>query len=142
MVVGIVALSLVGLTGVFTPKANNNSSNNGSGNKRVQCLTSEVFHIHPELKIFVDGKAETIPGNIGIAPGCTYELHTHEADGVIHVESAIDRGYTFADFMSLWQKPLLREGYTLKMTVDGKETLDPNFIMKDNQQIVLEYVSN
>ncbi|MBI2506582.1 MAG: hypothetical protein HYW00_00330, partial [Candidatus Colwellbacteria bacterium] len=52
---------------------------------------------------------------------------------------AVDRGYTLADFLSVWDKPLLREGYTLKMTVDGKETTDPNFVMKDDQQIVLEY---
>lgn len=144
IIVVIMALSLVGLTGIFNPGSNNSSDNNNQGNdggntKRVQCLTSEVFHIHPQLKIIVDSQGEPVPGNIGILPGCTYELHTHATDGTIHVESAVDRGYTFADFLSVWGKPLEREGYTVKITVDGSEATDPNFVMKDGQQIVLEY---
>ena len=142
VIVGVTTVSLVGLSGLFSlGGSSNGSSQDQKQNKgqRVQCLTSELFHIHPELAILVDGKQEAVPGNIGIIPGCTYELHTHAADGIIHVESAVDRGYVFSDFLYVWQKPLLREGYTLKMTVDGKETLDPNFILKDGQQIVLEY---
>ncbi len=144
IIVGITAISLVGLSGLFSLGPSNSASQNqnqqtGSDNKRVPCLASEVFHIHPHLTISVDGKGESVPANLGILPGCTRELHTHATDGIIHVESAVDRGYVFTDFLSLWKKPLLREGYTLKMTVDGKETLDPNFVMKDGQQIVLTY---
>lgn len=141
VVVGVTTISLVGLSGLFSLGGANNSSQDQKQNKgqRVQCLTSELFHIHPELAILVDGKQEAVPANIGIIPGCTYELHTHATDGIIHVESAVDRGYTFADFMFLWQKPLLRDGYTLKMTVDGQETIDPNFVMEDGQKVILEY---
>lgn len=154
IIVGITGISLVGLSGLFSlgPSDSANQSQNQqaeSNSKRVPCLTSEAFHIHPHLTISVDpstgsGQAaeETVPANIGVIPGCTYELHTHATDGIIHVESAVDRGYVFADFMSLWKKPLLREGYTLKMTVDGKETLDPNFVLKDGQQILLKYTKN
>ncbi len=144
IIVGVTAVSLVGLSGLFS-LGPSNSANQGqnqqteSGNKRVPCLVSEVFHIHPHLQILVDGKEELVPANIGIIPGCTYELHTHATDGIIHVESAVDRGYVFADFLSLWKKPLLREGYTLKMTVDGEKSLNPNFILKDGQKILLEY---
>src|SRR3989344_9493337 len=128
IVVGIMAISLVGLTGVFSlgpsPSQTSNQPNgseqrNGGG----PCLTSEAFHIHPHLTISVDGKGESLPANIGILPGCTRELHTHAVDaaaGSIHVESAVDRGYVLSDFLSVWGKPLLRDGYTLKMTVDGK----------------------
>ena len=141
VIVGVTTISLVGLSGLFSLGGPNNSSQDQKQDKRqrVQCLTSELFHIHPELAISVDGKQEAVPGNIGIIPGCTYELHTHATDGIIHVESAVDRGYTFADFLSVWGKPLLREGYTLKMTVDGQETANPNFVMKDSQKVVLEY---
>lgn len=147
IIVGITGISLVGLSGLFSLGPSNNAgpSQNQqakSASKGVLCLTSEVFHIHPQLAISVDGKEELIPANIGIIPGCTYELHTHAADGIIHVESAVDRGYVFADFLSLWKKPLLRDGYTLKMTVDGEESLNPNFILKDGQKIVLEYTKN
>ena len=141
LIVGITAISLVGLSGLFSLGGNSSSNNSQKNNNagRVQCLASEVFHIHPTLKILVNSKEELVPANIGIIPGCTYELHTHATDGIIHVESAVDRGYTFADFLYVWQKPLLRNGYTLKMTVDGAETADPNFVLKDKQKIVLEY---
>ena len=150
IVVGIMAISLVGLTGVFSlgpsPSQTNNQSNgseqrNGGG----PCLTSEVFHIHPQLTISVDGKGESLPADLGILPGCTRELHTHAADaagGIIHVESAVDRGYVLTDFLSVWGKTLVREGYTLKIIVDGKESADPNFVMKDGQKIILNYSSN
>lgn len=144
IIVGMTGISLVGLSGLFSLGPSNSASQRQSqraesGNKGVPCLTSEVFHIHPHLTISVDGKEELIPANLGIIPGCTYELHTHATDGIIHVESAVDRGYVFADFLSLWKKPLLREGYTLKMTVDGEESLNPNFILKDGQKIILRY---
>src|SRR3989344_4695261 len=132
VIVGVTTISLVGLSGLFSlggPSSSSNQNQSQGQGQRVQCLTNELFHIHPELAILVDGKQEAVPGNIGIIPGCTYELHTHAADGIIHVESAVDRGYVFADFLYVWSKPLLRDGYTLKMTVDGRETLDPNFIL-------------
>ena len=68
----------------------------------VQCLTSEEFHIHPHLVIKIDGIEEPLPANIGIYTNCTQELHTHEADGIIHVESAVDRGYVFQDFLNVF----------------------------------------
>ena len=152
VVVGVTTISLVGLSGLFSLGGSNSISSQDqkqNQRQRVQCLTSELFHIHPELTILVDpstgsGQAvkELVPANIGIIPGCTYELHTHTTDGIIHVESAIDRGYVFSDFLYVWQKPLLREGYTLKMTVGGQETIDPNFVMKDGQQVVLKYAKN
>jgi len=110
--------------------------------ERVQCITSERFHIHTELKIFVDGQEEVVPANIGIKPGCTRELHTHDIDGEIHVESAVDRGYKFSDFLWAWDESLDRPGYSLVMTVDGEETTNPDFVMKDKQQIVLNYTKN
>src|SRR3989338_8008390 len=63
----------------------------------VDCLPSHqnaVLHIHTGLRIFTDGKAEVIPANIGIVGGCMAELHTHEQDGVIHIES-VNSGKTF-----------------------------------------------
>lgn len=165
VIVLITALAMVGFSGLFnlgpsrSPSNSNSPGDNGTPAnnttiKSVPCLTSEIFHIHPHLQILVDPSAdstgspqagprqaveELVPANIGILPGCTRELHTHATDGIIHIEAAVDRGYVFADFLSVWGKPLLRDGYTLKITVDGKETTNPNFVMKDNQQIVLEY---
>jgi hypothetical protein len=89
----------------------------------VSCQTSEqtIFHIHAHLTIFVNGVARQIPAAIGI-PGaqaqntpqgpfitsgtCFYWLHTHAADGIIHIESPVQRTYTLGDFFDEWGQPL------------------------------------
>lgn len=136
LLIGGVALAVMGLFFWLSSL----DSKEGKNNDQVACLTSEIFHIHPELKVFVNGQPEIIPANLGIKPGCTRELHTHDTDGIIHVESAVDRGYKFSDFLRVWDRPVEREDYVLKMTVDGVETTDSNFVLKDKQQIVLEYL--
>jgi len=89
----------------------------------IQCQTNEqtLFHIHAHLTIFVDGAPRQIPAGIGI-PGaqaqttaqgpfissgtCFYWLHTHAADGIIHIESPIQRTYTLGDFFDEWGQAL------------------------------------
>ncbi len=42
-----------------------------------------------------------------IASGtCFYWLHTHAADGIIHIESPVHRTYTLGDFFNIWGQPL------------------------------------
>jgi hypothetical protein len=89
----------------------------------ISCNTSEqtVFHIHAHLTVFVNGTARQIPAAIGI-PGaqatntaqgpfieggtCFYWLHTHAADGIIHIESPVQRTYTLGNFFDEWGQPL------------------------------------
>jgi hypothetical protein len=89
----------------------------------ISCQTSEqtVFHIHTHLTIFVNGQQRQVPAAIGI-PGavaqqtsagpfvdsgtCFYWLHTHAADGIIHIESPVERTYTLGDFFDEWGQPL------------------------------------
>jgi hypothetical protein len=89
----------------------------------IGCQTSEqtLFHIHAHLTIFVNGSPRQVPAAIGI-PGaraqqtpdgpfigtgdCFYWLHTHAADGVIHIESPVRRVYTLGDFFDEWGLPL------------------------------------
>ena len=89
----------------------------------IGCSSSEqtLFHIHTHLTIFVDGKQQQVPAGIGI-PGavaaptqagpfvdsgaCFYWLHTHAADGIIHIESPVKRAYTLGDFFDEWRQPL------------------------------------
>ena len=89
----------------------------------VGCQTSEqtLFHIHAHLTIFVNGQQRQVPAGIGI-PGaqavttpngpfvdqgtCFYWLHTHAADGIIHIESPVQRTYTLGDFFDEWGQPL------------------------------------
>jgi hypothetical protein len=89
----------------------------------ISCETSEqtVFHIHTHLTIFVNGQQRQIPAAIGI-PGavvqptsagpfigsgtCFYFLHTHAADGIIHIESPVQRTYTLGHFFDEWGQTL------------------------------------
>jgi hypothetical protein len=89
----------------------------------VQCKPSEqlVYHIHAHLAVFDNGRLYAVPGGIGI-PGsqeeqsqygpvavggqCYFWLHTHTADGVIHVESPERAIFTVGDFFDVWRQPL------------------------------------
>jgi hypothetical protein len=89
----------------------------------ISCQNSEqtLFHIHAHLAVFVNGTQRSIPAAIGI-PGaqaqnsargsfiaggtCFYWLHTHAADGIIHIESPVTRTYTLGNFFDEWGQPL------------------------------------
>ena len=89
----------------------------------ISCQTSEqtLFHIHTHLTIFVNGKQQQVPAGIGI-PGavasptaagpfvesgtCFYWLHTHAADGIIHIESPVKRTFTLGEFFDEWGQTL------------------------------------
>jgi hypothetical protein len=51
--------------------------------------------------------AQETPHGPFIAAGtCFYWLHTHAADGIIHIESPVQRTYTLGDFFDEWGQPL------------------------------------
>jgi len=81
-----------------------------------------LFHIHARLTVYVDGRSRSVPYGIGIAPplegvnsargpfvtggSCFAWLHTHAADGIIHIESPVARTYTLGNFFDVWHEPL------------------------------------
>lgn len=89
----------------------------------IRCGSTEqlAYHIHAHLAVFDNGAIRALPAGIGI-PGsttqqtgqgpvaaggqCIYWLHTHTADGIIHVESPTQRIYTLGDFFDEWHQPL------------------------------------
>lgn len=72
----------------------------------IECNTTEhaVFHIHAHLDILIDGKPISVPSQIGINTdaGCLYWLHTHDDNGVIHIESPLEREFTLGNFFDIW----------------------------------------
>lgn len=90
----------------------------------IQCQATEqaLFHIHSHLAVFVDGRQRLVPEGIGIPPprteqrtpagpfmvggSCLYWLHSHTRDGIIHVESPLQRNYTLGDYFAIWGQPL------------------------------------
>jgi hypothetical protein len=62
-----------------------------------------AIHIHQHLDIFVNGKKETVPAQIGIYDGqFLTELHTHDTTGVMHVESEKKRKFSLGEFFGVW----------------------------------------
>jgi len=75
----------------------------------VYCDASEqlAYHIHALLTIYIDGQNVPLSTGIGIDPGttpsCYYWIHTHDATGVIHIESPTTRTYSLKQFFDIWQ---------------------------------------
>jgi hypothetical protein len=76
----------------------------------IRCDQSEgaVFHIHQHLTILDRGKSVDVPSDVGrpLLGACLYWLHTHTADGIIHVESPVLRTFTLGNFFDIWGQPL------------------------------------
>jgi len=71
----------------------------------VICATSETYHAHAMVTIYQDGVRLAVPGQIGLS-GCAYELHTHDATGIVHLEAASQKPFTLGQFFSVWGQPL------------------------------------
>jgi hypothetical protein len=89
----------------------------------IRCAPIEqlAYHIHAHLQVYVDGQPRQLPPAIGLigpvsqrtpeglfygAQQCYYWLHTHAADGIIHIESPTPRIYTLGNFFNEWRQPL------------------------------------
>jgi hypothetical protein len=89
----------------------------------IPCSTGEqvAFHIHAHLTIFVNGVVQEVPAGLGIANpqaqitpqgpfavggSCFYWLHTHAADGIIHIEAPVTSTYHLGEFFDIWAQPL------------------------------------
>lgn len=83
----------------------------------------QVLHIHSHLDVFVDGKAVTVPAEIGIdVPKQQISpLHTHDTSGVVHIESPVKADFTLGQFMTEWNVPISKDGLGTLKTGGGKE---------------------
>jgi hypothetical protein len=71
----------------------------------LNALTDEgqVLHVHQHLDVFVNGKRQPVPANIGIYDGeFLTELHTHDDTGIMHVESPTKRRFDLGQFFGAW----------------------------------------
>lgn len=99
----IIALIAVIAGGLFAYQ-----SQSAKYNFPFRCLENEAltFHIHPYIRIVINGQNITIPANIGIVQTggstCFQPVHTHDASGIIHIESPTNVNYTLADFFKIW----------------------------------------
>lgn len=113
-----------------------------------------VLHIHQHLDIFIGGRKVPVPAGIGIAADDSFiaPLHTHDATGIIHVESDIRRTFTLGQFFDVWGVRLDADciggycaggGRSLTAYVDGRKYPgDPRGItLEAHEEIVLAFGS-
>jgi hypothetical protein len=108
-----------------------------------------VMHTHANLQIFVHGKPETVPVDIGITNAAIQSLHTHDTNGTVHMESSVARTFTLGEFFDVWGvrfTPSCLGAYcnggdnTLQVFVNGREqTGDPTQIAMNDHVIVVTY---
>lgn len=80
-------------------------SGTGASIDGVACVANDNYHLHAMISIYRDGTRLALPASIGLK-GCTYELHTHDGSGVVHVETDVQKKFTVGQFFSVWGQPL------------------------------------
>ncbi len=113
-----------------------------------------LMHIHPRMYLNVDGKPYMIPQNVGIDADMWKDhsldqygmqgmapMHTHTADGMIHIESKVIRNYTLGKFLDIWGLDL--KDKTVSVTSFGEPVSDyRNHVLKDDEVIIMNITSN
>ncbi|HXC18844.1 MAG TPA: hypothetical protein VNT80_02940 [Acidimicrobiales bacterium] len=91
---------------------------------RKQAAEKVTYHVHVHVAVYVNGQMKRLPAGIGITPprllekysnghfydvglyDCLYWLHTHVADGIVHVETPGPKNFTLGQFFDIWNQPL------------------------------------
>src|SRR3989344_1994245 len=150
LIIGGITVATVGLILFFAFK---DSMWPKTNREIVQSCTTDMatqFHIHPHLEIFINGEKQEIPVNIGIEESrCMHPLHTHDNNGIIHVESPQKRDFTLDDFFFVWNKKFTKDQildykvddtHTIRQTINGKDVQDyENTILRDKDEIIIYY---
>jgi len=113
------------------------------------CVNSQhvgmVRHDHAYLNISFSGTHQPINQLIGITSACTRPLHTHDATGVIHIESPVPHEFTLSDFFLVWNKVFSADqildrqagsGHTITMTVNTVPNYEFGALRLQNGQYI------
>ncbi|NUP52129.1 MAG: hypothetical protein HOW97_33125 [Catenulispora sp.] len=114
------------------------------GNENLQ------VHYHAHLDVIVDGQKIPVPQYIGIDENAQTitALHTHDASGILHIESDKDTPFTLGQAFTEWGQPLsttqvgpvaIGADKTVKLIVNGKEVSgDPaQYVLKAHDEVVV-----
>lgn len=144
----VIILIIVGI--LFVSKSDSSCQTDSVTEMNIGEHKNLALHIHPNLKIIIDGKEQIIPANIGIGSNLMRPLHTHDSSGKIHIEALCQREFKLREFFEIWDKEFSNDcifdycvdNGSLKMYVNGKENLEfENYFMQDKDQIHIEYTS-
>jgi hypothetical protein len=120
-----------------------------------------IMHTHSSLNVTVNGNSILVPNGVGINStlwndhsldeyGTAREtsifgmvtpamspLHTHDSNGIIHVESIEFKNFTLGDFLNIWGLPL--EGKKVSLAVGGNSTENyASHILNDMERMILK----
>lgn len=110
-----------------------------------------ALHVHSHLDVYVDGSRVIVPAGIGIGPAGRFvsPLHTHDATGVIHVESPTVETFTLGEFFGVWGVRFgngclggycTGGGRGLRVFADGRPVADPAALpLAQHEEIVVAY---
>jgi hypothetical protein len=145
-VAALIAFIVMAITASFLWKAEYSSKTVLWKNTDIPCIHrehsfSDQYH-SALLKIFIDGKLQTIPAETGISPQCIAQVHTHDVTGALHFEFA-ERPVTLADFFAVAGITLTRAGYRLSVTVNGKDSTGgiETYAIQNGDSIVVKYIT-
>ena len=111
----------------FYPVGNWPQGGNGQPISDVGCVITSpppAYHVHAHVSLYVKGEQIAIPAGIGVVNPiltnnyvnfdvnkCFYEMHTHDATGVIHVHAnnGKNRPLTLGQLFDVWGQPLTRD---------------------------------
>ncbi|MGB8938454.1 MAG: hypothetical protein WCC17_25455 [Candidatus Nitrosopolaris sp.] len=114
-----------------------------------------IMHIHPILKLTVDGKPVTLPAQIGISPSlwkdhsldkygmqaminmympATAAMGTESNNGIVGVASSASKNSTLQNFLKIWGIDL--EHKNVAIYVNGKPVSDiKNYILRNGERL-------
>lgn len=156
IIIGVIIVAVIGgawyaFAPVLTRAGQTTTVGNITDPTLTTCIEESalVMHIHVYLSIYINGEPYYIPANIGISQTCTRPIHTHEAGGMIHVESPVAYPYTLGDFFLVWNQPF-NKNQILNYTIDSTHKLTmtingfPNdefgkHVLQDGERIEIKY---
>ena len=110
-----------------------------------------IYHVHAQLKIFVNGKPMKVPNNIGVDPdkGFLSSLHTHDDKGIMHLEAVEPYPFTLGQFFTVWGVRFTNttlgaftagNGLVLETYLNGKKVPNgPALQMKQSDRVVVGF---
>lgn len=147
----LIVAGSIGLFGWYLSK-NSNKSDSSKPNSDDEIISTGFLHWHPQLEIYIKVEKQEIPAAIGLESSNHQPIHTHDSDGIIHLEipGPVKREDTkLGKFFEIWSKQFNSgcifnfcnglDG-SVKMFVNGQPNFDfENYYMRNGDKIEIRY---
>lgn len=99
------------------------------------CVSDELVktHYHYTITVFSNNSRVIIPDDIGIVGKCMNDIHTHDKDGLVHIESEKVNftTSTIVDFINLWVEKIGQDEFYKIVSDNGTMVLNGEYVLKD-----------